>query len=232
MNWKLLSIPTTLFASALTLAVACQPCEGNECDFTTDAGGEQGSTGGGAGDGSGGKSGGGGTTASGGATTGGNGGLGGSLSTGGTTATVLDCQPTGDASGTPAPSCGPTTTDGDPNFACEACVQALCCDEFEQCNALEPATACRYGATVLDGASISGEFDCIIECLYGIPQEDYVGGQDELDACASLCGSAECDDTKAGPAATSLAGCMLGLTTPSNPAGCQVDCEMNPATAF
>src|SRR5688572_14330922 len=98
MNYKLLWIPTTLFASALTLAVACEPCVGDECDFSDDGGGE-----GGAPDGSGGASGGtssGGAVSTGGTAAGGEGGMGG-------TAQTLDCLESGEPSGTPG-SCQPT----------------------------------------------------------------------------------------------------------------------------
>lgn len=221
MNYKLLWLPTTLFASALTLAVACQPCEGDECDFDDDGGGEGGS------DGSGGSTGGassGGAPGSGGAASGGAGGMGGDPTA------ALDCLDSGTPEGTPG-SCDPIVSEEDPSYACQACAAAFCCEEVEVCSATDPETACYYGSTSrlgFDDEPIVGELDCILDCLRNIPYEEFVGDQDQVDACALECGSAECDESEAGPATVALASCLVGIGNGEYPLGCQEDCAILP----
>lgn len=223
MNYKLLSIPTTLFASALVLAVACEPCVGDECDFDDDGGGE-----GGAPEATGGASGGtssGGAVGTGGSPAGGEGGLGGTTQT-------LDCLGTGVPSGTRG-SCEPVADEEtEPGaYACQACAQMYCCDEVEVCAAEDPLTACYFGSTSrlgFDEEPIVGEFDCILDCLRNLPYEEFLGDQAEVDACALECGSAECDEDQAGPASAALAACLLGVNNDVAPAGCQEECALVP----
>jgi hypothetical protein len=223
MNYKLLWIPTTLFASALTLAVACEPCVGEECDF--DDGGGEGGTDGGSGGASGGT-----TAASGGAVgsggtaaAGGEGGMGG-------TAQTLDCLASGEPSGTPG-ACEPIASEGSDSYDCQACAAEYCCDEVEACAATNPETACYYGSTSrlgFDGEPIVGELDCILDCLRELPYEEFVGDQDQVDTCALECGSAECNEDEAGPASVALASCLLGIGNDVAPAGCQEECALIP----
>jgi len=217
MTYKLLWIPTTLFASALTLAVACEPCEGDECNFD-DGGGAGGA------DASGGQGGSstGGTTSSGGGSspTGGVGGMGGGP------ATALDCLESGDPAGTPG-SCEPAVPEEDANFACQACAAEYCCAEVEACSAEDPLTACYYGSTArlgFDGEPIVGELDCILDCLREIPDDEFVGDDFEIETCAAECGSAECDENSAGEASVALASCLVGIDNEVAPAGCRFEC--------
>jgi len=223
MNYKLLWIPTTLFASAFTFAVACQPCEDDECGIS-DGGGEGGSGTGGAS---------GGSPSTGGASTGGApaaGGAGGLGGLGGGTAEALDCLETGVPSGTPG-SCEPTVGEDSESYACQTCVESLCCAEAKACAATNPYTACYYGSTArlgFDDQPITGELDCILDCLRNIPVDEFLGDQDQVDACALECGSAECDESEAGPASVALASCMLGIDNDAYPAGCQEECAIAP----
>lgn len=223
MNYKLLWIPTTLFASALTLAVACEPCEGDECNFDEGGGAGGMDSSGGNGGASGGNTSGGGSS-SGGASTGGQGGMG-----GGATA-ALDCLETGVPEGTPG-SCEPAVDEEDPSHACQACAAAYCCEEVETCSAEDPLTACYWGSTArlgFDGEPIVGELDCILDCLRNIPYGDFIGDQDQVDECALECGSAECEESEAGPAAVALASCLVGIGNDDAPLGCQEDCSIIP----
>lgn len=219
MSYKLLWIPTSLFASALLFAVACEPCEGDECDFDDGGGAGGAETGGQGGSTStGGVSSGG--ASSGGAASGGAGGMG-----GGTT-TELDCLASGDPVGTPG-SCQPTVDEADESYACQACIAEYCCAEAEACGASDPYTACYYGSTSrLDfgGEPIVGEVDCILDCLREIPDDEFVGDEFEIDACAAECGSAECDEAHAGETSTALASCLVGIDNETAPAGCRYEC--------
>jgi len=219
MNYKLLLLPTTLFACALTLAIACEPCEDDECGVDA-SGGEGGS------DGSGGASGGSssGGASSGGSASGGDGGIG-----GGDPTAELDCLGSGTPEGTPG-SCEPTVAENDPSYDCQACIQEYCCEEAEACGASDPYTACYYGSTArLDfaGDPIVGEADCILDCMRNIPYEEFIGDQDQVDACALECGSAECNEDEAGAASVALASCMVGITA-ADPLGCQEACSIVP----
>ncbi len=232
MNWKLLTIPTSLFATSLLLMTACEPCEGDECNFDSDFGGApgDGGTGGYATGGSGGTGGyatGGyatGGDATGGLTSGG-GGLGGLGGASGGTA-PLDCQEDGTPAGTPG-SCEPGEPDS-VNYECESCVQQFCCSEREACEATKPRTACRWGATLLEGEPIEGEFDCMLACLRNLPPEDFLGDEYNVEECAAQCGSAQCNEAEAGPAAKNLITCMLGINNEDYPLGCQEACQMGP----
>jgi len=224
MSYKLLWIPTTLFASALAFAVACEPCEGDECNFDDGGGAGGGSTTGGQGGatGSGGK-----TSASGGANTGGasTGGAGGM---GGDPTTALDCLESGEPTGTPG-SCEPIADELDSNYACQACAAEYCCAEVEACSADDPLTACYYGSTArlgFNGEPIVGELDCILDCLREIPDDEFVGDDYEIESCAAECGSAECNEDRAGDASTALAACLVGIGNDVAPAGCQTECAI------
>ena len=239
MNWKLLTIPAVVFSSSLLLASACEPCEGDECNigdgFGGDPVGSGGESSGGESSGGSGATDGGGTSSGGSVSSGGSGGsgvageggaaLGGQAGSGtGSSSATLDCQVDGSADGTPG-SCEPQSSSGDANYDCEACVQELCCSEFEACNASDPVTACRFGSTLYDGQAIEGEFDCLLDCMR---TSGYLGDEYELNECAASCGSAECNPDESGPAATDLMGCMLGLNNVDNPTACREACEMLP----
>ncbi len=221
MNWKLLIVPTSLFAISASLALACEPCEGDECKLDSDGGGEPG-------DGSGGKASGGmgGNPATGGTAPGGSSATGGSSLGGeGGSAASLDCQEDGSPEGTPG-SCEPLSEPGDQNYECEACVQEFCCSEFEACNASGPKTSCRFGSTLLAGFPVEGEFDCMLACLRDV--DYFYGDETQMLDCADQCGSSECNPGKAGLAAQELVACMLGYENTEYPLGCQDACKMGP----
>lgn len=218
MNWKLITLPALLCLATGLSINACSLSTGDLSDWGGEGGDENNSSGGGKNP------------------TGGTGGTGGTDGTGGTKPEPepLDCQEDGQAEGTPG-SCEPTADEDDDNYACQECVASLCCEEFEACNASKPATACRYGATKYldpDNEAIEGEFDCIFQCLTDLrndPNSGYIAFDDDLDDCAAQCGSLECDDSKAGPAAFNLSACMLGISlSPENAAGCQMECGLDP----
>lgn len=217
MNWKLLLVPTTILGSALTLAVACQPCPEDGCQFDG-FGGSDGTGGGSGGSASGGL---GGETSSGGSTggsaEGGADGLGGG-------AAELDCLENGQPTGTPG-SCEPWAPEGTSNYTCQACAQQHCCAEVEACDASGPQTACYYGSTAVLGAGDEplSELDCILQCLRDLAADDeFTGEAYQVDDCALTCGSTECDETQAGAGSVALAKCLVG--DDENPAGCQEEC--------
>lgn len=156
----------------------------------------------------------------GGATTGGAGGstssTGGSAgdATGGSAAEPLDCQEDGSSEGEykAIPNGG----------ACIECLEQNCEASWKLCNTLDPDSACRFGSTsfVEDNESVRGEFDCMLACFQA--NQDFVGDEDDLEACQVLCGSAECDASGAGPVATDLAACLIG--TDEDLDGCQAEC--------
>jgi hypothetical protein len=101
-----------------------------------------------------------------------------------------------------------------------------CCSEFEACNAASPVTACRFGSTLLDGGAVEGEFDCMLTCLRGL--DGAFGDSYDVETCAAECGSAECNADHAGPTATALISCMLGIDNVESPLACQEACQMLP----
>jgi hypothetical protein len=141
-------------------------------------------------------SGSGGQSNSGGTGTGGPGGQGGS-------GDVVDCEADGTALGTPG-STDPATTDDD----CAKCQMVNCSESYSLCNAHNPKAACRYGTTEFDSMTIDGEWDCMNSCFFKRQETgDWAGDQEDVDACAALCKSAECDAIS--PVTTDLASCTL-----------------------
>ncbi len=158
----------TLAALGFISALAASGCVvGSGDDDTGGTGGTTGGSGGTTG-GTGGSTGG--TAGATGGTAGSTGGTAGS--TGGSAGYVCD----NNATGTPTPgSCEPD----DPSNACQTCVKASCCTEYEACVGTNPNNPCGYGAP--DG---SGEIFCIINKIT-------VEGQAYADAAAA-CATPEC----------------------------------------
>ncbi len=182
MTYKSLTIPAILLLTGAFVAGACTIGTIDDEDLGG-LGGE-----GGAGSGSGGAS------TGGSAATGGDGGAGGAPVT-------FDCQEDSTAVGTLA-STEPDAGDD----ACTACQKSVCGESYAVCNASDPETGCRYGSTSYDGMAIDGEWDCIDSCMVATGAAFDEG---EVEDCAALCGSAQCDSTSAGPVATELMKCMI-----------------------
>lgn len=152
--------------------------------------------------------------ASGGSSSGGS--VGGETATGGTGDRV-DCQEDGEAEGTFK---GVEMPD-----SCTTCLEDLCGEVWETCNAADPSAACRWGSTsfvVGDGTAV-GEFDCMLACFDELG-EDFIGDDYDVEQCAAQCGSAECDASQAGPVAVSLAECLID--TEDDLDGCQAECGL------
>lgn len=212
------SAAIALLSLGLLTTAACSVVVGADDDLGGSPGvGGDGTGGkkGSGGSGSGGKASGGsaGETASGGMASG-SGGLGG-------TSPKLDCQADGSAEGTYAP---PATSS-----ACAVCLQNNCETSFETCYSVEPDSACLYGSTafMVGGKTVEGEFDCMISCFNALVEDDnFLGDEVDLESCQAECGSAECDPNQAGPVTTTLAECLLGLSTDEDPDGCQAECGL------
>jgi len=140
----------------------------------------------------------------------------------GTGTTTLDCQTGSQVQGSAYACDG-----GFDSSACGLCLDQKCCDKgWSACNALKPDASCRYGSTMLNGSAVEGEFDCMLLCL----ATDYVGDQEQVDACAEQCGASECGDAL-GKVAQDTAECLVGLTsTDANGdpdlAGCAAECGL------
>jgi hypothetical protein len=172
---------------------------------------------------SGGKSSGGSVATGGKAATGGESASGGGQSSGGTGqggdgsggGAEIDCQYLGESIGSP----GNLVSPGE----CELCLEDLCPDVWDRCNTVNPNAACRSGSTayLVDGETIQGEFDCMRNCFLDMG-ENFIGDDYDIALCADQCGSAECDESTAGPVAIDAAACMIATDTDLD--GCQLEC--------
>jgi hypothetical protein len=130
---------------------------------------------------------------------------------GGTTAAYMPgvCD-----SDTAVPSMKPeckATSGGD---KCEECLKAKCCNEWQECNATEPASACSAGAKAGD----PGQFACIHKCFLDGAM-NATNADDLLAECAGKC-VLQCDTDGAILNATSdIVGCANDPDM-----GCQAEC--------
>ncbi len=184
-------------------AVACSigTSDDNEPGNGTpnDTGGQGGDTGTGGGD-TGGSDTGGGTST---------GGQGGDPGTGGGTA-ALDCAdaPTG------TEASAEITVD-DEVGSCAYCLKQKCAEDYSACFSTDPDYACGGDA---DGNG--AEINCVLDCMVELGDE-FVGGEDNLDACTAQCKSESCDaNSEVTPVTRDLALCILGETD----TGCQFEC--------
>ena len=76
------------------------------------------------------------------------------------------------------------------------------------------------------GNQLDGEYNCIAECLWAIPENDFIGDDQDLDTCADQCGALECSSSAASPVSKSLARCLLGVDNPAE--NCGQECQLNP----
>lgn len=149
----------------------------------------------------------GGTGGSTGGTGGSTGGTGGSTGGSGGTGDTATCDPTdGSTAGTPYPNCDPQDTDD----ACEACIQANCCEESKNCYATDPLNVCGWGGPPSSDPSVgaAGEISCYRDCLTAYVNENGVCDSDGIDMCASMCVTPMCGGDFLGSATSDLAACM------------------------
>ena len=101
----------------------------------------------------------------------------------------------------------------DENDACQVCIQELCCEQYEACNAYEPFNVCGWGGPD-DWPSQGGEFLCYVDCINRNFDEtgtepntvDLIDSQLEND-CIAECATPACENIP-GTATQDLAVCM------------------------
>ena len=207
MNWKLLTLPALLLSAgfiATTTGCEVTTCESDCVNLGGNSGVDPGT--GGSANGTGGKS------SSSGGTGAGEGGMGGM-------AAALDCSaaPLGDGG-----SCEPDPDATGDSLACQQCIEAKCCVEQETCYAQGPDTACAFGSVLYNG-SVDSEIGCMLSCLTDREADgDFLGVQDDIDACAAQCSAQECSSTEATVPAQDFAACVAGVKNLD--AGCQTEC--------
>ncbi len=165
----------------------------------------------------------GGDTGTGGETTsGGSGGTasGGTVATGGMGGDVatLDCHLDDTVQVTPSP------TDEPNDEACLECARTQCADEYANCYATSPDSACGW-----DLSSGPGEFGDMDKCFQALAAaNNFVGDDTDVETCAAVSAADSCGTVSATSVTIALSECMVGLTG-DDPNGCQDECDwVNP----
>jgi hypothetical protein len=99
------------------------------------------------------------------------------------------CDPaSGELDNTPYPNCAPR----DPTSACEACIQANCCEESKVCFGYDPGNVCGWGGpTTGDYAGLS-EIDCYVLCARAYVAENLAYDDRTADVCVPACTTSAC----------------------------------------